>query len=75
MSVTITKQSFVYSSNFDQFVNAATTTDFNPNFSTSISVSEELFVGTNRIENTGQPALGILKTSFSDPENFEEQKK
>ena len=72
LSVTITKQSFVYSSNFDQLVNAATTTDFNPNFSTSISVSEELFVGTNRIENTGQPAFGILKTSFSDPENFEE---
>ena len=72
LSVTITKQSFVYSSNFDQLVNAATTSDFNPNFSTSISVSEELFVGTNRIENTGQPAFGILKTSFSDPENFEE---
>ncbi len=72
LSVTITKQSFVYNSNFDQLVNAATTTDFNPNFSTSISVSEELFVGTNRIENTGQPAFGILKTSFSDPENFEE---
>ncbi|MBB3124378.1 hypothetical protein FHS04_001896 [Mesoflavibacter sabulilitoris] len=72
LSVTITKQSYVYSSNFDQLVNAATTTDFNPNFSTSISVSEELFVGTNRIENTGQPAFGILKTSFSDPENFEE---
>lgn len=72
LSVTITKQSFVYSSNFDQLVNAATTPEFNPNFSTSISVSDELFIGTNRIENTGQPAFGILKTNFSDPENFEE---
>jgi len=72
LSVTITKQAFVYSSNFDQLVNAATTADFNPNFSKSISISNELFIGTNRIENTGQPAFGILKSGFAEPENFEE---
>ncbi|HIC31100.1 MAG TPA: ABC transporter substrate-binding protein [Flavobacteriaceae bacterium] len=72
LSVTMTNQSFVYSSNFDQLVNATTTSEFNPNFSTSISVSDELFIGTNRIENTGQPAFGILKSTFIQPEVLEE---
>lgn len=68
--VTITKQAFVYDNSFVELANSSATVDYNSNFSQSISVGEDIYIGTNRIENIGQPAFGILKTSFYEPEVY-----
>lgn len=66
--VTITKQAFVYDKFFNELLTSSTTTEYESNFSQSISVEDNLYIGTNRIENTGQPAYGMLKASFSQPQ-------
>ncbi|WP_336067728.1 two-component regulator propeller domain-containing protein [Mesoflavibacter sp. CH_XMU1404-2] len=70
--VTINKQVFVYDSLFNQLATTSATVEYNSNFSKSISIGEDIYVGTNRIENVGQEAFGVLKASYYEPEIYNE---
>ena len=70
--VTINKQVFVYDSLFNQLATTSATAEYNSNFSKSISIGEDIYVGTNRIENVGQEAFGVLKASYYEPEIYNE---
>ena len=70
--MTINKQVFVYDSLFNQLATTSATAEYNSNFSKSISIGEDIYVGTNRIENVGQEAFGVLKASYYEPEIYNE---
>jgi len=71
--VTATRQVNAYTSNFDLIVNATTTEEYNSDFSTAIIANNsELYIGTNRLVIAGVPASGILKSTFTEPNVFEE---
>ena len=70
--VTTLLEANAYTSDFIPIINATTNSEFDSNFSKSIYLNDHLYIGTNRIENTGKPAYGVLKTSLTTPEDFEE---
>lgn len=62
--VTTINSAFVYDSNFNLIAQADVNTAFNTTFTSAITDSESIFIGTKN--------FGVLKTSISNPTEYEE---
>ena len=70
--VTTEKEVFIYDTNIIQIFSATVNEEYDPIFtSCTVTPSNDVFIGTTGILNSGKPGFGLLKTSFSNPLEFE----
>ena len=75
LNLVITTESTVYI--YDGLFNLITTVENNPDLGVQFTAGTtnslgEIFIGTTGIINDGKPGRGVLKTTFSNPDVFEE---
>ncbi len=70
--VTTKRNVFVYDSNFNLISNIGIHQDFETEYSSSVFVNNEVFIGTKNIVNLGKTGFGILKVSIDDISIFTE---
>ncbi|WP_452220061.1 type IX secretion system anionic LPS delivery protein PorZ [Lacinutrix salivirga] len=72
--VTTRSEVFVYDEFFAELAYATENEVYdNTRFSSAtINENNELFIGTNAIDNIGKPGYGILKSTFDNPTDYEE---
>lgn len=70
--VTTKKNVFVYDFNFNLISNIGLHLDFETEYSSSIFVNNEVFIGTKNIVNLGKTGFGVLKVSIDDLSIFTE---
>lgn len=70
--VTTEKEVFIYDNNLVQIFNAIVNEEYDPIFtSCALTPNNDVFIGTTGILNSGKPGYGLLKTSFTNPLEYE----
>jgi len=70
--VTTEKEVFIYDNNIVQIFNATVNEEYDPIFtSCTVTPNNDVFIGTTGTLNVGKPGYGLLKTSFTNPLEYE----
>jgi hypothetical protein len=70
--VTTEKEVFIYDNDLAQIFNATVNEEYDPIFtSCTLTPNNDVFIGTTGILDSGKPGYGLLKTSFTNPLEYE----